>query len=54
MNIPIEIVAAFLTVFGGGICTAVGFVFVGLSRTNERLARIEEHLGIETANHKQK
>lgn len=47
MNIPVEIVAAVVTVFGGGLCTAVGFVFVALSRTNERLARIEEHLGIE-------
>jgi len=51
VNVPIEIVAAVVTVFGGGICTAIGFVFHAISKTNERLARIEEHLGIETVTH---
>jgi hypothetical protein len=52
MTIPTEIVAAVITVFGGGVCTAIGFVFVGLSRLSERLARLEEHFGIETETHK--
>jgi hypothetical protein len=52
MNIPLEIISAIVIIFGGGLCSAVGFVFVAISRTNERLARIEEHLGIETAKNK--
>lgn len=53
MTIPLEIVAAIITVGGGGICTAIGFVFVGLLKVNERLARIEEHIGV-TLNQKNK
>jgi len=45
MNALTDIV---VTAAAGGVIAAVGFVFKELLRINERLARIEEHLCIET------
>jgi len=46
MNIPIEIVAGVVTVLGGGILTALGFIYSKLTRVDVRIARIEERMGI--------
>jgi len=46
MTIPTEVVAPVLTVVGGAIVAAIGFVYRQLTHINSRLARIEERLGI--------
>jgi len=46
MNIPVEIVATGLGLFGTAIFTAVCYACSQVLKINVRLARIEEHLGI--------
>lgn len=51
MNIISEIVT---TAAGTGIVIAIGFVYSQIMKINERLARIEEHLGINTVTQNKK
>lgn len=46
MNIPVEIVATGLGLFGTAIFAAVSYGCAQILKINVRLARIEEHMGI--------
>lgn len=49
MNLVVEIAATVIsTVASGAVIAAVGFVYKEILAIRERLARIEEHLSIET------
>ena len=52
MNIPTEIVATGIGLFGTAIFTAVAYACNQVLKINVRLARIEEHLGIVAAKEK--
>lgn len=49
MTIPAEVVASVLGLLLASLLAALGFFYNAILKINERLARIEEHLGIETA-----
>jgi hypothetical protein len=54
VNIPVEIVAAILATVLAGCLTGMGFIFNSLRKIGERLARLEEHLGVINARKERK
>ncbi len=44
MNIPMELIAALVTLFGGATLACVGFTYRKLTQIEVRLARLESRL----------